>query len=514
MPLIGSLIKNAVELGGYQKQPVIDGPKAQKKVLKKLLRKSKNTLFGKEFGFSQILSSKDFIAEFQKRVPNYDYNSIHEAWWHKAQQGVEDVCWPGKITHFALSSGTSGASSKYIPVSSHMVKQIKKISTRELLSLAQYDLPKEFFTKGALMLGGSTQLKYNGIYYEGDLSGISTGKIPIWFQKFYYPGKKISRERDWQTKINEIVKNAPKWDVAAIVGVPAWLQIVMEQIIEHYKLKTIHDIWPNLKVFVHGGVSFKPYKVGFEKLLAHPLIYIETYLASEGFLALQTRPNIDAMQLVLDNGIFFEFVPFNSQNFDNTGNIKKNPTILTIDQVKEDEVYAILISTCAGAWRYLIGDTVKFTDLSRYEVQITGRTKHYLNVCGEHLSQSNMNKAIELMEKELNVNVKEFTVAGIKHSVMFAHQWYIGTDDNLDAAQAAEVIDKYLKELNDDYKVERIAAIREIFVEVLPSKVFYDYLELLGKTGGSFKFPRVLREQQLANWQKYLENLNNTQNNN
>ncbi|MDR2085036.1 MAG: GH3 auxin-responsive promoter family protein [Bacteroidales bacterium] len=512
MPLLGSLIKNAIELGGYQKQPVVDGTKVQKKVLKKLLKKSKNTLFGKQFDFSEILSSKDFISEFQKKVPNYDYDSIHEEWWNKAQQGISDVCWPGKIEHFALSSGTSGASSKYIPVSSSMVRQIKKISVRELLTLAQYDLPKDFFTKGALMLGGSTQLKYNGVYYEGDLSGISTGKIPIWFQRFYYPGKKISKEIDWQTKLNEIVKNAKDWDVAAIVGVPAWLQILMEQIIEHYNLKTIHDIWPNLKVFVHGGVSFKPYKTGFEKLLAHPLIYIETYLSSEGFLALQTRPNIDSMQLVLDNGIFFEFVPYTKDNFDNSGNIKKNPTTLTIDQVKEDEVYAILISTCAGAWRYLIGDTVKFTDLSRYEIQITGRTKHYLNVCGEHLSQANMNRAIELMEQELGVNIKEFSVAGIKHSRMFAHKWYIGTDDKLDAKQAREVMDKYLKELNDDYRVERIAAIREVFVEIYPSKVFYDYLELLGKTGGSFKFPRVLREQSLTNWEGYLSKIKNTSN--
>ncbi|MDL2238584.1 GH3 auxin-responsive promoter family protein [Bacteroidales bacterium OttesenSCG-928-K22] len=507
MPLLGSLIKNAIELSGYQKPPEINGPQAQRKVLKKLLRKAKNTSFGKKFGFSEILDSKNFISEFQKRVPNYDYDSIHDEWWYKAQLGEEDICWPGKINYFALSSGTSGASSKYIPVSSHMVRQIKKISVRELLTLAQYDLPKEFFTKGALMLGGSTQLKYNGVYFEGDLSGISTGKIPLWFQRFYYPGKKISKERDWQTKLNEIVKSAKDWDVAAIVGVPAWFQILMQQIIEYYNLETIHDIWPNLKVFVHGGVSFKPYKVGFEKLLAHPLIYIETYLSSEGFLALQTRPNIDSMQLVLDNGIFFEFVPFNKDNFDSSGNIINNPTALTLDQVNEDEVYAILISTCAGAWRYLIGDTVKFTNLERSEIQIVGRTKHYMNVCGEHLSQANMNRAIELMGQELGVNVKEFSVAGIKHESMFAHQWYIGTDDKLDPKQAIEAIDKYLKELNDDYSVERIAAICEVFVEVLPSKVFYDYMELLGKTGGSFKFPRVLRDKQLADWNEYLNKI-------
>lgn len=505
MPVLGSLIKNAIELGKYQKQPVIDGVKAQKRTLKKLLRRCKNTQFGKHFGFSEILTSQNFIAEFQKRVPVYEYDTIHKEWWHKSQEGETDVTWPGQIKHFALSSGTSGASSKYIPVSGAMVRQIKKTSVRELLTLAQYNLPSDFFTKGALMLGGSTQLNYNGIYYEGDLSGISTSNIPVWFQRFYFPGKKISREKDWSTKINKIVQQAKDWDVVAIVGVPAWLQILMEQIIDHYGLNTIHDIWPNLQIFVHGGVSFKPYKVGFEKLLAHPLIYIETYLASEGFLALQTRPNVDSMQMVMDNGIFFEFIPYNDDNFDNNGNIKKNPKSLTIGEVKENEVYALILSSCAGAWRYMIGDTVKFTNVERQEIQITGRTKHYMNICGEHLSQENMNRAIELMEQELNVNVREFAVAGIKHSKMFAHRWYIGTDDPLDPQKAMETIDKYLKELNDDYRVERIAAIREVFVEVYPSKVFYDYLNLIGKTGGSFKFPRVLRDVQQTRWEKFLE---------
>ncbi|MDD4141812.1 MAG: GH3 auxin-responsive promoter family protein [Bacteroidales bacterium] len=509
MPLLGSLIKGTITTCGYQTPPLLDSKKAQRKTLIKLLRKAKTTQFGEKYGFNEILNNKrDLFAEFQKRVPIYDYDKIHAEWWHKTQEGQSNVCWPGKIKHFALSSGTSGASSKYIPVSNQMIRQIKKTSVREILALAQYDLPSDFFTKGALMLGGSTHLNYNGIYYEGDLSGISTGNIPIWFQKFYFPGKKISRERDWQTKLTEIVKKAKDWDVAAIVGVPAWLQILMEQIIEHYGLNTIHDIWPNLQVFVHGGVSFNPYKAGFEKLLAHPLVYIETYLASEGFLALQTRPNVDAMQLVLDNNIFFEFIPYNDDNFDNNGNLVSNPVALTVDKVKENEVYALLLSSCAGTWRYMIGDTVKFTDVKRYEIKITGRTKHYMNVCGEHLSQENMNMAIELMEKELNVNIKEFSVAGIKHETMFAHKWFIGTDDPLDSETAVKTIDKYLKELNDDYRVERIAAIKEVFVEVLPSKVFYDYLDLIGKTGGSFKFPRVLRDEQLNKWNDFVKNYN------
>ena len=507
MPLLGNIVNSALKLKNLGQIAPFDALKAQEKELRWLLRKAVDTQYGSRYHFGDMLESDDTLLEqFKSTVPLNDYDTINDEWWYKCREGQADVTWPGFVRHFALSSGTSGASSKYIPVTKDMIKQIRKTSIREIFNLPKFNLPKHIYSKGALMLGGSTDLNYNGIYYAGDLSGISTGKIPRWFQKYYYPGREISKEKDWPKKIDEIVHRAKDWDIGAIVGVPSWFQILMEQIIEEYGLQNIHEIWPNLEIFVHGGVSFKPYKSGFEKLLAHPLVYMETYLASEGFLALQNEPGVDYMQLVVDNGIFFEFLPFNEQNFDATGNVVRNARTLSLKEVKENETYALVISTCAGAWRYLIGDTIVFTDVQNCNIKITGRTKHYLSVCGEHLSQDNMNKAVELMEKDLNISVKEFTVAGIEHEKMFAHHWYLGTDDEVSVEDAKNSIDNHLKILNDDYKTERLAAINEVIITVLPSKVFYAFMEHIGKMGAQFKFPRVLREKQLHDWEEFVKN--------
>ncbi|OQX80109.1 MAG: GH3 auxin-responsive promoter [Bacteroidetes bacterium 4484_276] len=511
MPIIGSIIKRAIELRSLSNKENLrgfDGCKAQMSVLKKLLRKAQFTHFGEAFGFSEILRAKDVVAEFQKRVPIYDYNSIHKKWWYRSLNGEPYVTWPGKVKYFALSSGTSGASSKYIPISNDVLKSIKKTSVRQLLSMAQYNFPPSFFEKGTgiLMLGGSTHLQFNGTYYAGDLSGITTSNIPFWFQFFYKPGKRISKERDWPTKLEEIVRKARDWDIGVIVGVPAWLQILLEKIIERYNLKTIHDIWPNLSIYVHGGVSIAPYLKGFERLLAKPLTYMETYLASEGFIAYQKRPNVDSMQLSLDTGLFFEFIPFNENNFDGEGNLLANPETITLHDVEEGKEYALLISSNAGLWRYLIGDTIKFTSKKLNEIRITGRTKHFLSLCGEHLSQENMTRAVEMMGNELNVDIREFTVAGIKYGSMFAHKWFLGTDNELDPVAARSLIDNNLKQLNDDYRVERIEALKEIIVEVLPSKVFYNWLRDHGKEGAQNKFPRVVKSRQLDEWELYVAN--------
>ena len=350
-----------------------------------------------------------------------------------------------RVKYFALSSGTSEASSKYIPVTADMIRAIKRTSIKQLVASAKFDIPSDFYNKGILMLGGSTHLQYNGTYYEGDLSGITTGNIPFWFQHHYKPGKRISRERNWETKIEEIIRKAPEWDIGAIVGVPAWFQILLTKIIERYKLNNIHDLWPNLSVFTHGGVSFAPYAKSFEKLLGKPLIYIETYLASEGFIAFQDDPTTKSMTMVTDNALFYEFVPFNDDNFDNDGNIKPDAESLTFNEIKENEEYALLLSSVAGAWRYLIGDVIKFTNLEKKQLVIVGRTKHYLSVCGEHLSGENMNRAIELVENEFNVSIPEFTVAGVPHNNMFKHKWWLGTDDKIDPNVIAKAIDNNLK---------------------------------------------------------------------
>ncbi len=389
-----------------------------------------------------------------------------------------------------------------------MIRAIRRASVKQILAQAHYNLPMEHFERGILMLGGSTHLNYNGTYFEGDLSGITASNIPFWFQHFYKPGRRISRERDWNAKLDDIVQNAKKWDLSTICGVPAWVTILFERIIAHYNVQTIHDIWPNLKIYVHGGVSLAPYKKGFEKLTAHPLIFMETYLASEGFIAYDDHPDSEGMRMVLDNGIFFEFVPFTENNFDADGNLKENPEALSIGHVTEGVEYALLLSTCSGAWRYLIGDTIKFTSLKRQEIIITGRTKHFLSLCGEHLSQDNMNRAIELTARDFNIEIKEFSVTGIPYGSLFAHKWYIGTDANVNANAVKEKIDHHLKNLNDDYRVERIAALKDVIVEILPPSVFYEWMEQKGKMGAQNKFPRVMKNKHLAEWEEFLKQKN------
>ncbi len=272
-------------------------------------------------------------------------------------------------------------------------------------------------------------------------------------------------------------------------------------------MKNIHEIWPNLAFYVHGGVAFEPYKKGFEKLLGKPLTYIETYLASEGFIAYQDRQSVKGMKLSTNEHIFLEFVPFNDENFDQSGNIVDNPVALLIDEVEEGKDYAILLSTSAGAWRYLIGDTVRFTDKKRAEIIITGRTKHFLSLVGEHLSVDNMNKAIELAGEQMNVSIPEFTVAGIPHGSFFAHHWYIACDDAVNAEQLRIHIDNNLKDLNDDYAVERKSALRDVMLTVLPEKKFMEFMERKGKLGGQHKFPRVMKGKMLEEWEQFLSSV-------
>ncbi|MDF2455978.1 MAG: hypothetical protein K0R51_1971 [Cytophagaceae bacterium] len=511
MPLLGSLLSQGLKIGNLKPQKKKSPFELQKKELKKLLTKAKSTQFGQHYGFENILTyfkgnkSSSFYEEWHKRIPVFNYNKIFDEWWHKSKAGEHDVAWPGRVKYFALSSGTSEAATKHIPMTVDMIRANKKTGIRQMLTLGSYDLPAGILGKGILMLGGSTKLSKIDTYYEGDLSGIQASKIPFWFQMFYKPGKRIAKEKDWNHKLDEIVKQAPKWDIAFIVGVPAWLQIMMERIIEHHGLKTIHDIWPNLSVFVHGGVSFEPYKKGFEKLLGRPITYIETYLASEGFIAYQRGPGKHSMKLCLSNGIFFEFIPFNEKNFSSEGDVLPDAEILMIDKIEEGIDYALLISTCAGTWRYLIGDVIRFENKESSEIIISGRTKHYLSLCGEHLSVDNMNKAIQLVSEELNISISEYTVAGISHDTLFAHKWYVGTDDKIDSEVLRKLLDEKLKELNDDYRTERIAALKDVFLEVLPVHAFYSWMESKGKVGSQNKFPRVFKKTQLEEWEKFVE---------
>lgn len=486
--------------------PKKDAQSQQARVLKKLLKKARFTEFGQQYGFDKILLGNNPAKAFQQVVPVYDYNKIYEDWWKKTLDGVPDVTWPGKIKFYALSSGTSEAASKYIPVTRDMLRSNRLNYIRQWVSLLNYEhLPRQSVTKGFLMLGGATDLQKGAAgWYAGDLSGILAKNRPFWFQTFYKPGGRIAKIKDWNEKLHEIVEHAKEWDIGYIVGVPAWCQMCMEMVIEHYGVANIHEVWPNLGFFVHGGVAFEPYKKGFERLLGKPIVYIENYLASEGFIGFKNRQGAEGIHLILDNNIFLEFVPFDDRNFDADGKMIANPEALLVHEVEEGKEYALLLSNNAGAWRYLIGDTVRFVNKQRSEIVITGRTKHFLSLVGEHLSVENMNKAVELVSNEFNICIPEFTVVGFPHQNLFAHKWYIACNDAVNADVLIKRIDEHLCELNDDYAVERTSALKEIFVQILPEEKFLAFLESKGKVGSQHKFPRVLKGKMLKDWEAFL----------
>jgi GH3 auxin-responsive promoter len=515
MAVLGKVIKGGVKLREIIRPKKINALKQQKRTFIKLIFKARNTEFGKKFEFIEILekavlsSGNDFYENFKEKVPIYDYNTIFESWWCHSLKGKKDITWPGKVKYFALSSGTSEATSKHIPVTKDMIKAIQKTAIRQMMALSIYkSIPSDILEKGYLMLGGSLDLNYVDGHYEGDLSGITAGNLPFWFEKFYKPGKAIASTKNWEEKLEKITKKAKDWDIGFVAGVPAWIQLLFERIIKEYKLNNIHEIWPNLTAFGHGGVSFEPYKLNFAKLLGKPIEYIETYLASEGFLAFQSHPNAD-MELVLNNGIFFEFVPFNEENFDKNGNLIGKPNTYIINEVQLAIEYAILISTVSGSWRYLIGDVIRFTNIKTAAIEIIGRTKHFISLVGEHLSVDNMNKAMEMASQHFKSDFREYTVIGKKNKNNFSHHWYVGTDTLCTKNQLLSFIDNTLKIINDDYKTEREHALKEIKLTILPISLFYSYLEIKGKSGGQNKFPRVMKShEQITDWEVYVkENL-------
>lgn len=512
MSIIGSLVKGSLKLKKLTHREKGTPFEQQKKVLRKLMATARHTQFGRAYDFEKTLYLMDetdpraFYQSYQKTVPIFTYNEMAKQWWSRSLAGEQDVAWPGRTKYFALSSGTSEASTKHIPITRDLIKANQKTSVRQILTLAHFNLPDELFTTGVLMLGGSTRLNNHGSYYDGDLSGIQAKLIPTWFANFYKPGKKIAAIPDWSSKLEEITLKAKDWDIGVIAGSPAWLLILLERIIKHYQVASIHDIWPNLTVFAYGGVAIEPYKKGFEKLLKKPLIYLETYLASEGFIAYQAEPNRD-MRLVLNNGLFLEFIPFNDTNFTPDGDLVSAPEVLMVDQVTEGVDYAIVLSTCAGTWRYLIGDVVRFTNRDKAEIKIIGRTKHYISLCGEHLSMENMDRALLKVQQDLNIVIKEYAVAGSNDLAAseFSHHWYVGTNDEVDAQDLLARIDAEIMVLNDDYRVERNGPLKYIDIKVLPTEEFYRFLKVkLNKEGGQNKFPRVLKKAQLALWKDFL----------
>ncbi len=506
MPLFGSLIKRTLGFGERLQQIEQRIPPAhhQRRTLRRLLRKAQHTAFGQHYQFHDMLHDSGFLERYRASVPFFSYDEMYEKWWHRSLQGEENVSWRGPVKYFAQSSGTSGAPSKKIPVTEDMMRAMRRGGLKMFFALTHFDVQPELFTKPMMMLGGTSNLQDQGGYFVGDLSGINASKPPFWLRPYYKPGTTISRIPDWDARIQQIVLSAPNWDIGFLVGIPSWLQLMMERIIDHYKLDTIHDIWPNLEVFVHGGIHFEPYRRGFEQLLAHPLIYMDSYLASEGFIAFQDRPATRSMKLLLNQGIYFEFIPFHEAHFDAEGNLRDRPLALRIDEVEVGEEYALVLSTCAGAWRYLLGDTVRFTDTRRAEIVITGRTKHFLSVCGEHLSVENMNEGVRHVEQQLHCSIPEFTVCAVRHGNHFAHHWYLGASPQVGQAAAQTQLDRRLRAVNDDYDIERNHVLGAPQVEVIDPALFYQYQARLGKIGGQHKFPRVMKAEAFAAWEAFL----------
>lgn len=500
MPLIGKLIKSAINLGSEILESNDKPSEKQSKVLLELLNTAKDTAFGNEYQFSEIIDAENTVEKFRTTVPTFDYNRMKEAWWHRTIDGEKDVCWPGSPDYFALSSGTTGSESKRIPVTEAMIETIRDTGVKQILSLSNHELPDAFFEKQILMLGSSTDLQEADGHLEGEISGISASNIPFWFKGYYKPGGDIAQIDDWDERVIEIARRAPEWDIGAISGIPSWIELMLKKVIDVNKLDTIHDIWPDLAVYTSGGVAFDAYRKRFEQHLARPLLYLDTYLASEGFMAYQSRPNADmSMQLAYEGGIYFEFIPFEDQYFDEYGSPLPDAPALSLAEVEEDKDYALLISTVSGTWRYSIGDTVKFTNLAQAEIKITGRTKHFLNVVGSQLSVSKMNDAVQHLEEQFDIAIPEFTVGAIERDGEFIHQWYLGSDDAPDGIDEdlARALDDHLKSSNKNYKVARSKALKGVKADVVKAATFHDWSEKNKKKGGQVKTARMMDQDTL-----------------
>lgn len=506
MAIIGSLIKGAIDVAGnfVSHSKHIEN---QQKVLKNLLEKAKDTAFGKYYGFQQILEADDIAKAFQEKVPYFDYHQMQEQWWYKLHEGLEDITWPGNPSYYALSSGTTGKTSKRIPVTDEMIESIRNAGIKQVTALSNFDMPSDFFEKEIMMLGSSTNLQEKDGHLEGEISGISASNIPFWFQGYYKPGKEIAQIDDWDERVKHIAENAKNWDIGALSGIPSWMELMLKEVIDYHNVKNIHEVWPNLQVYTSGGVAFEPYEKSFQALMGKPITVIDTYLASEGFLACQMRPETSSMELVTDNGVYFEFVPFEPDYINPDGSLKQDAPVKTLAEVEKDVDYVLLISTVSGTWRYLIGDTIAFTDVERAEIKITGRTKFFLNVVGSQLSVNKMNKAIQELEEQFDIELPEFTVAAIKIDGEFHHVWHIGTDQEISVSEEelAEALDQNLKDANKNYSVARSKALKGVKVNLLPMEIFYEWSGANKKKGGQVKMEKVMGEEKYEEFTEFVK---------
>ncbi|MFN5845215.1 MAG: GH3 auxin-responsive promoter family protein [Flavobacteriia bacterium] len=502
MPIIGKLLKKTTEITYKRKFKKGKEYTNQLNTLGKLLEKAKNTRFGLHHDFHKILNKSDFVEVYQEHVPITDYDTFYAAWLKESIRGNKDHTWPGRIKYYALSSGTTGSPSKRIPVTEEMIRSFQKTSMGQISALHELDLPDSFYSASILAVGGCSKLTKKKTHIEGDLSGILKKHTSFIVNPFTKPGNKIAGIRDWNKKLEKMVEKAPTWNVGILAGVPSWCILLLERIVERYELDSIHDIWPNFQVYVHGGVFMQPYISRLEKVAGKKVFLLDTYLASEGYFAYQESIDSTGMRLLLNNGVFYEFVPFNSEFFDENGTVRHGAKAFTLSEVTKGIDYAMVISTNAGLWRYMIGDLVRFEDIAEREVRITGRIKQFLSLCGEHLSLDNINTAINNISKQHGIQISEFSLyAGTDPT---KHFWFIGTDHQVTEEDLRNALDRELAALNDDYAAVRKHTLQEPNLQVFPVSVFYEFMDSIGKSGSQNKVPRVMNEYQAEKWQKFL----------
>jgi hypothetical protein len=464
----------------------------------KLLAAAERTEWGKKYGYASIKSHK----EFAERVPVSDYESFktHIA---RVRKGEQNILWPSRINWFARSSGTTGDKSKFIPVSRESLRDCHYKGARDLVSLYCNHHPNtKLFTGKGLIMGGSHHMnKVNHkSYYEGDLSAVLIENLPFFGDFFRVPGRSIALMSEWETKIQKIAESTIDKNVTSLSGVPSWTLLLLKRILEMTGKPSVREVWPDLEVFFHGGVNFLPYKAQFDRIIPPGHInYVETYNASEGFFGMQDLPGNDSMLLMLDYGIFYEFCPP-----DQLG--KEHPKVKTLDEVAEGENYAMVISTNAGLWRYLIGDTIIFTSLDPYRIQISGRTKSFINAVGEELIVDNAEKAMSIACQRSHAVINEYTAAPVffSDSENAAHEWLIEFEKPPDdMKEFCTLFDEALKSLNSDYEAKRYLdmVLRIPIIRTMPPGTFYKWMKQKGKLGGQHKVPR------LANNRMYVEEI-------
>ncbi len=495
MPIIKSIFswfitKRQYQIDFFKKFPI----EVQQETLARIVKRANSTLFGEEHGFKDISSYTDF----KNQIPIRDYDAF-KPYIEKALKGEDSVLFPGDVRWFAKSSGTTSAKSKFIPITRENMEECHFRGGKDALAIYLSNNPDSKLFKGkSLVIGGSHQISnYNSDSYFGDLSAVLLQNMPFWVHILRTPDLSIALMDEWEEKIEKMAEATIKENVSNIAGVPSWALVLMNRILEMTGASNIHEVWPNLELFMHGGVSFDPYRQQFKALFPKSSMnYLETYNASEGFFGIQDNPLSNDMLLMLDYGVFFEFIPMSEWDTD-------NPRVLPLEEVELDENYAIVISTSAGLWRYKIGDTVKFTSLKPYKIKITGRTKHFINAFGEEVIIDNADKALQKASQITKADVAEYTAAPIfmKDGKKGAHQWLVEfatPPDNLE--YFVEILDNTLKANNSDYEAKRYKnlALERPELIVIKKGTFYKWMKSNNKLGGQHKVPRLSNNRDIA----------------